>query len=225
MHMKQIRTVRNLKEAVYQRLRENIANGSLSPGSSLKEADLVRDLGVSRTPIREALNLLWKEGLVEFVPGKGAFVKRWNRTEIIEVLLIREVLEGLAARLAAQKLTPRDLEQLSDYMDAYRRGQMDYAAADRRFHEHIVNASGVSRLTDLIHNLYDSLQMANMLRLMFMMPSRVEDSMAEHARIIEAFRRGDEDSAEMLAREHFRQTKAFYLKLVGEDNWPGSAFL
>ena len=217
MTVKRIKTVRNLKNEVYNILREGIANGSLPPGAPLKEADLVREIGVSRTPIREALNQLSRDGLVELGSRRGASVKSWTREEVLEILLIREALESLATRLAARNLTPEDIDRLNGYMESYRQDRSDYARADRQFHEHIVQASGMDRLVVLIRNLYDSIQMANMLRIIFLIPGRIEESMEEHNGIIEAFRNGDEKAAESCARKHFQQTQAYYMRMIGED--------
>jgi DNA-binding GntR family transcriptional regulator len=215
--MKPIKTVRNLKAEAYRIIRESISTGHFPPGAPLKESELARELGVSRTPVREALNQLSKEGLVQFISGRGAFVHRWSRDEVVEVLLIREVLEGLAARLAAVQLTPADIEVLKGYMFDFRHGQLDYAVADKRFHEHIVNACGVARLVGLIRNLYDSIQMANMLRITFLVPGRVMESINEHDQLIEAFGKRDGDLAERLAREHFQHTRSFYLQFLGGE--------
>jgi DNA-binding GntR family transcriptional regulator len=215
--VKRIKTVKNLRNEVYNVLRAGIADGSLPPGTQLKESDLVRELGVSRTPIREALNQLSKEGLIDFITGRGAFVKRWTKEETFEILFIREALEGLAARLAAERFTEDDLDRLTEYMDDYRAGRIDYAQADKLFHEHIINASGMERLIGMIRNLYDGLQMTNMLRIIFMLPGRVDESLAEHVGLIEAFRAGDADQAERLAREHLRQTRSYYGRILGEE--------
>lgn len=215
--MRRIKTVRNLRAEVHKIIRESIADGSLVPGAQLKESELVKDLGVSRTPIREALNQLASEGLIEIVPGLGTFVKRWTREEVLEILLIREALEGLAARCAVAHFTDKDIDQLQGYMNDYRRGLIDYAQADKRFHDHIIHASGMPQLIGLIHSLYDSLQMANMLRVIFIYPGRVEESVSEHEAMIESFRSGDGDAAEQSTREHFRQTRAYYRKFTQID--------
>lgn len=214
--MKRIKTVRNLRGEVYKIIRQGISDGSLAPGTQLKESELVKNLGVSRTPIREALNQLSKEGLIEIVTGRGAFVKRWTKDQVIEILYIREVLESLAARLAARQFTETGVFQLEEYMAHYRDGKIDYAQADKLFHDYIVNASGMDRLVDMINNLYDSIQMANTLRIIFMFPGRIEESMAEHGQLIEAFKSGDEDTAEKVARDHFQQTRKYYIRLAGD---------
>ena len=205
--IRKIRTVRDLRGEVYKILREGITTGGLEPGRQLKENDLVAELDVSRTPIREALNQLSKEGLVEIIPRRGAFVRRWTKAEALEILLIREALEGLAGRLAAPKMTPEAIDALEALMSDYKKGRLEYVEADKRFHEGIVNACGMDRLKELIGNLYDSLQMRKILGLSFHDEERIRQSIAEHLRITEALRKGDEDEVEQTVRDHFRKTR------------------
>lgn len=207
--MRKIRTVRDLRSEVYRILRQEIIDGTLEPGTRLLENDLVQRLNVSRTPIREALNQLSKEGLVEIIPRKGTYVRRWTLEEALEILLLREVLEGLAARLATEHLSDQDLERLEDHLESFRRGEINYPESDRRFHQDIVTACGMKRLQELIRNLQDSMQMIKALRASFESPQRIEQSLAEHRRIIEALRSGDPDQVERAMRDNFRRTRHF----------------
>lgn len=210
--MKKIKTVKNLREAVYQTIKQGIAERTLLPGTQLKESDLVEKLGVSRTPIRDALNQLHRDGMVELVPHKGAYVKNWTREEVVEILILREVLEGLAARLAAERLTDKDIRRLEQYFEDYAAGLVDYAQADERFHADLIRACGSTRLVGLIRNLSDNLQMLDMRRVNFSFPGRIKESLAEHRRIIEAFKAGDGELAEKRAREHFQRTRSHYVR-------------
>jgi DNA-binding GntR family transcriptional regulator len=205
--LKRIHTIRDLRGEVYKILRNGITSGELQPGARLKENDLVDELAVSRTPIREALNQLSKEGLVEIIPRKGTFVKRWTKHEALEVLFLREALEGLAGKLAASKMTGEDINELESFMADYERGSLEYVEADKRFHEAIVNACGMERLKELIRNLYDSLQMKKILGLSFDDEERIRESMEEHRRIIQALRTRDEDGVEQAIKDNFRKTR------------------
>ena len=206
--LKKIHTTRNLRDAVYRILRNSITTGKLEPGMRLREADLVEQLAVSRTPIREALNMLSREGLVEIIPRRGAFVKPWGKQEALEVLLLREVLEGLAGRLATSRMTHEDIDALEGFMKDYNDGKLTYPEADRLFHEAIVNACGMERLKEMIHNLYDSLQMRKILALSFNDEKRIRQSIAEHRRIITALRARDEDAVETAIRNNFKKTRS-----------------
>ena len=205
--LEKIHTTRDLRGKVYKILRRGITSGKLEPGARLKEADLVEQLAVSRTPIREALNQLSREGLVEIIPRRGAFVKSWGKQEALEVLLLREVLEGLAGRLATATMTDRDIDSLEALMRDYEKGKLEYSEADRLFHEAIVDACGMERLKELIHNLYDSLQMRKILALSFNDKKRIKQSLAEHRQIIKALRDRDEDAVETAIRNNFKKTR------------------
>jgi DNA-binding GntR family transcriptional regulator len=214
--LKKIHTIRDLRGEVYKILRTAITNGVIEPGTRLKEVDLGEELAVSRTPIREALNQLSKEGLVKIIPRKGAFVVRWTKQEALEVLILREALEGLAGRLATAKMSDEDIDALEALMTDYENGSLEYVEADRRFHEGIVNACGMERLKELIGNLYDSLQMGKVLALSFTNEERISESMAEHRNIISALRVGDEDEVEKAIKDNFQKTRAIVEQLVEE---------
>ena len=210
--MRKIETVRDLRGEAYKILRQAIADGTLPPGQRLKETDLARDLSVSRTPIREALQQLSKEGFVVITPRQGAYVRRWTREEALEILLIREVLEGLAARLAASSMSSQDIERLARHIEDFESGRIDYAESDRRFHEDILRACGMKRLIGLIRNLYDGIQMFKVLNTSFQSPERIRQSIEEHRSIIRAFRAKDPDLVEQAMRNNFRHTRGFIAK-------------
>lgn len=206
--MKKIRTVRNLRDEVYKILYHSITTGVFTPGTQLKEVDLVDELDVSRTPIREALNQLSKEGLVEIIPRKGAFVRRWTKEEALEILFLREALESLAGRLATSRMTDEEIDALETLMVEYEKGRLKYVEADKKFHEGIVNTCGLERLKELIGNLYDRFQMSNVLALSFSDRERVKASIKEHRRIIKALRARDESQVEQAMKDNFRKTRA-----------------
>ena len=210
--MRRIRTVRDLKSKVYKIIKEGIIHRKFLPGTQLKESDLVRKLGVSRTPIREALNQLSKEGIIEIFPRKGAFVKNCTKEEVIEILILREVLEGVAARLATLQMSDGLVKRLETLFKDYRKDSIDYAQADEQFHSEIIQASGSTRLVGLVNNLTDSLQMLDMRAVSFRYPERIKESLAEHLKIIDAFRARDAVMAEKLTREHFQHTRFYYEK-------------
>ena len=210
--MRRIRTVRDLKSKVYKIIKEGIIHRKFLPGTQLKESDLVRKLGVSRTPIREALNQLSKEGIIEIFPRKGAFVKNCTKEEVIEILILREVLEGVAARLATLQMSDGLVKRLETLFKDNRKDSIDYAQTDEQFHSEIIQASGSTRLVGLVNNLTDSLQMLDMRTVSFRYPERIKESLAEHLKIIDAFRARDAVMAEKLTREHFQHTRFYYEK-------------
>src|SRR5262245_1402821 len=160
-------SVQTLSNRVYDYLLPRILTGELAPGSSLRETGLAQQLGVSRTPIREAMHRLSEYGVVELRPNHGAIVRRLGRHELIHFHQIREALEGLAAKLACGKLDDADFEKLEEMSEAARDVEShDYFEAFDRFdvglHNLIAERSGnpllarevakLQRLTMLIHD-------------------------------------------------------------------------
>ena len=129
---------------------------------------------------------------------------------MIEILILREVLEGAAARLATVQMHKELVNKLETLFKEYRKGSIDYAQADEIFHSEIIQASGSTRLVGLANNLKDSLQMLDMRAVSFRYPERIKESLAEHLKIIEAFRAKDAVLAEKLTREHFQHTRFYY---------------
>jgi len=210
--MKRIKVVRDLKSQVYKNIKDSILNRSLLPGTQLKESELVKKLGVSRTPIREALSQLAQEGVIEIFPNKGAFVKSWEKEEVVEVLIIREVLEGLAARLACAHLTVDMIDKIEKHLVDYQESRISYEQADERFHSDIINASKSRRLMELIQSTHDNLEMMDMRKVNFENSERIQESMKEHYQIIDALRKCDKEKAEGFTRGHYTNTRFYYQK-------------
>jgi DNA-binding GntR family transcriptional regulator len=162
-------------------------------------------------------NQLSKEGIVEIYPRKGAFVKNCSKEEVIEILILREVLEGLAARLATKQLSEDSIRKLEYCFEQYKRGSIDYPQADELFHSMIIQACGNGRLVGLINNLKDSLQMLDMRTVSFRFPERIKVSLVEHMEIIKAFREEDEALAETLTRRNFQNSRLHYESHLGAE--------
>ena len=147
-----------LVDQIAKTLKEDILTGRLKGGDQLFEDRLKNDFDVSRTPLREAFRILEKEGLIEILPRKGAFVKRISRQDIEENFPIRAVLEGLAARSAYANLNQQDIEEMEEvfaYMKdaAQRKDFSDYSLHHLAFHEIFINASKNETLITLLRNL------------------------------------------------------------------------
>jgi len=208
--MRKIMTNRNLKEVVYQRLKKGILNQEVLPGMRLREEELAEKLGVSRTPIREAINRLHQEGMVVVIPRRGAYVARLTREEIIENLLIREVLEGLAARLAAENISESTLEELhsciAQFVDKDLMADLEnYSQANVQFHKMIIAASKSKKLINLISNLFDQMDTVRLRTILF--PGRAEKSLIEHLEILSALEKRNAAGVEHLVRTHIRDLR------------------
>jgi DNA-binding GntR family transcriptional regulator len=205
--MKAIKNPPNLKEAVYKRLKESIVRGEFSAGSKIVETLSSQKLGVSRTPLREAINRLEQDGLVEIIPRRGTFVRKQSVAEILESLEIREALEGLAARLASRNATPDIIQKMKNCFAGFspknvEKSIQDYALQNVRFHHLIIQASHNRRLVALIRNLYDQMDMVRLHTIV--MPGRAKKSLSEHREIIRHIEKKKGESAEKLTRAHIR---------------------
>ncbi len=200
----------SLVNQAYQELKRIILEHQIPQGGKLNEAELAAALGISRTPVREAINRLAKEGLVESFPQRGAFVIQFSGEDVFELFLIRENLEGLAAYLAAERMTESDLRTLESCMRGFKepygkREIQRYAREDFKFHETIIKLSNARRLTNLISTLYDHIRIFRLTPMG--LSDRMKTSLAEHKRIIEAFRNRDAAEAERLMRRHIRHVR------------------
>lgn len=193
-------------EYVYKELRKRIFGKKLRAGQRLPEASIARDLGVSRTPAREALRRLANEGLVDFVPNLGARLVFPTRDEVRNAYEMREHLERLAARKAALLITPPDLYRLEENIleeeKAFAdRNLDDYLRVNIAFHRIIAGASGNQMLAEFIGNVLSRIYVYMVLFESFF-DFDSNPSLEEHREILAAFRNKDADLAEKLARTH-----------------------
>jgi DNA-binding GntR family transcriptional regulator len=200
----------SLGNQAYGELKRIILEREIPPGGKLNEGDLAKALGISRTPVREAINRLEKEGLVEIFPQRGAFVVRFSEKDIFEIFLIRENLEGLAAYLAAENIDEASLAKLETCLQGFEEpfGEKDarrYAREDFKFHQMIVMLSGARRLITLVSVLHDHIRMFRLTTVG--LSGRMKTSLAEHRHLLEALRRREPEEAERRMREHIRHVR------------------
>ncbi len=196
-------------ERVVRHLREGILNSRYAPGQRLIEADLTRDLGVSRGPLREAFRRLSAEGLLETVPNRGALVRRLTVTETVELFQIRTELESLAARLAAGRVAERETRAAFEkaiapiWSEAPRLSPMAYLEENKQFHDAIVTASGNCQLATLHRQLQLPLIMFQVSG--GLTAELLSRSVAEHRDIANAILAGDTKKAEAALRRHLER--------------------
>jgi len=170
----------------------------------LDERRLSEGLGVSRTPIREAMTLLEQEGFVRTRPRRGIFVVRKTKREIVEMITVMAALESMAARLAAECAIDAELAELHGLMDAFREGNderlAEYSDANIAFHQAIIRMSGCALLDEMTQNLF--IHMRAIRKITIHQDNRAARSIVDHMRIIEALERREPDEAARLAREH-----------------------
>lgn len=199
----------SLRERIVRRLRDAIITGDFPATARLREPELAGRLGVSRTPLREAIRQLEAEGLVNTVPRVGTFVSEVHPQDVENTYAIRAVLEGLAARQAAENLDPAKAARLREILAELERKQADYRAyheAAGRFHEVIFALSGNERLQTIYQSLTH--QVARFRSLSLALPQRPERSLREHKRIATAILRGRGKEAEQLMRVHVEGARA-----------------
>ena len=195
-------------DGVYERLRKRILDSELAPGSHILEQELAVMLGVSRTPIREAVIRLQNEGLLEIVPRHGVRIVPIavsDMREIYDVLISLEprAAELLAARGASSKELDRLKASCEKMTDTLRRGEMEqWALADEEFHLGIVQLSNNRRLVDIVLNCWDQVHRARYFTLRLRQHPQPSKSIEEHYEIIEAIRQGDANAARRLYRRH-----------------------
>lgn len=210
-------TYESLGDQVYRRLRDLVVGQHYVPGSRLKMERLCRELGVSRTPVWDAIRRLETEGLIHTVPRQGVFVLNHDPEHIRQLIAVREALEGLAARLAAEKFTPQDGESLgvvlNDLVAAARAADLDrYARHTVDFHNRILAASQNQVLARLLENIYAQMHVLRLHSLH--RTKRLDVGLSEHIEIHAAVTARDPDRAERAAREHARRVLGDTLERV-----------
>lgn len=197
---------------IASQLRDAITGGRLVPGERLRTQELAEELGVSRIPVREALHTLQAEGLVEFHPHRGAVVASFSRDEIIEVFLLRGLLEPVAARLAVERRPDGLCEQLSDLINQMIAAEQDVSRwidLDKAFFTTLYRASDYGLLCQLIERLRASVE--RYVRLYIHVPRNIPLARMKHRETLEACRTGDALRAEQAVRAHLTEVEEIFL--------------
>ena len=207
-----------LREIVFESVRGAIISGVLKPGERLMEVQLAEKLGVSRTPIREAIRKLELEGLVIMMPRKGAYVADLSLKDITDVLEIRAALEGLAAGLAALRITDEEIEALElnalQFHQALEADDFDLIIQkDIEFHDKIFKATRNDKLLQITNNLREQVQR---FRIMYINKSNKSKDLAkEHYEIAEAISRRNIEMAHKIAEKHIENAEKYILTMAG----------
>ena len=206
----------SLRGRVFNRIREEILNGKYSENEELREVAIGEELGVSRTPVREAFRQLELEGLIQIIPNKGAYVTGITKKDVHDIYMIRSLLEGLCARLATEHITKEALEEMEEnvYLAKFHGEKGHYEQVyelDNRFHEILYEACD-SKILE--HQLKDFHQYVLRVRKKTLSNSgRGLKSNEEHAKILEAIRNKDGELAERLANEHIKKAYENIVKI------------
>jgi len=203
------------------RIREMIRQGILLKGEKVKEIDLCHELGVSRTPVREALRTLRSEGLIDLIPQKGAFVSEPPIEKITEMLDVMALLEGEAARLTTDKLTTTELSKLEVMHDKlethFQNNDIEkYLQVNFVYHRLIQEMAGNETLSNIIESLRDKILLYRSKQLNI--EGRFEASLQEHRDLLKAFQAKDADEAEEVMKRHLtRQCDALVMLCLSSE--------
>lgn len=202
---------RKTTQDIFQMLRARIAQQRIAPGAKLRETDLAEEFGVPRTRVRDAISALEQRGLVERIPNRGAMVMRLDLSQVFQIYDVREVLEGLCARLATQN-GPRQAwrSQLALFKGPLRKlveeGDLDgYIRHYEEMRRHIIEAARNPLLAEMLDTIYEKTQV--LIRRIIILPGRAEVGRKQHVAMLEAMCRGDGDEAERLRRAGLRSAR------------------
>jgi DNA-binding GntR family transcriptional regulator len=210
-----------LSEIVYDKLRTAIIEGTLNPGERLMEVQLAEEMGISRTPVREAIRKLELDGFVVMVPRKGTYVSTLPLKDISDVFEIRASLEALAAGLAAERITPEEEKELKkiilDEVKFSKNEDVENSIKfDTDFHEVLYKASRNKKLVNIINNLREQIQRYRTASLTY--PGRLKIAHEEHKKIAEAICDNDVERAKELAKKHIEISENNLLEMLRKNN-------
>lgn len=202
-------------EYAYKKILEAIHCKQVRQGERIREEELAKTFGISRTPVRQALQRLQTRGLLKYAPGRGLIVVELSRQQVLEFYEHRELLEGAAARLAAQHASPTDVAAMHGLLEEFKDVAPDpanLARVNRILHEAIYDASHNRYLIHSLHDLQDTLALLKGTTYSF--ADRWKSAYEENAEIVEAIGARDADRAERAARKHIWVAQNIRLKLL-----------
>lgn len=208
----------NLRGQTYKMLKSMIITREILPGKKISEETLAQVIGVSRTPIREALFRLENEGIVKIIPRRGAFVIQQSKENIIEILQIRELLEGLVVRLVTPLLEESDIRELRSCLDKLRatpekeRHVIEYTDSELEFHDLLLRKCPNQMLKQIMAMVNARLQIIRLRTVV--LPGRAQKSLDEHAGILERIEKGKAADAELLMRKHVVSVRTMALEHI-----------
>ncbi len=211
-----------LRDVVFHTLRTGILRGDLEPGERLMEIRLADRLGVSRTPIREAIRMLQLEGLVVNVPRKGAHVAKITAKDLKDVLEVRAGLENLAVRLASTRITPEQVRNLRTTAESFRNhiggNLIELAEIDEEFHTQIYRATRNQHLVQMLRNIKDQMYRY---RVEYLKDRKSRESLAsEHMSLCDALEAGDTVSAVQIMNKHIQRQETYIMNTLDENKNP-----
>ena len=210
-----------LRDVVFNTLRQAILTGELKPGERLMEIHLANKLGVSRTPIREAIRKLELEGLVTMIPRRGAEVAQITEKSMNDVLEVRRAMDALCVELACDRITPEELQNLKKACDTFEAAVKtddikQIAQADVALHDIIVQATGNQRLIQLVNNLSEQMYRY---RVEYLKEEQTRNLLvSEHEELVKAIREGDVQKAQDISFHHLENQRKAIIRTIRAEN-------
>jgi DNA-binding GntR family transcriptional regulator len=208
-----------LKQTVHERVRNFVLSNRVKPGAKIDESALALELGVSKTPVREVLFKFSQDGIVKIVLNKGCFKVKLTEKDVLDIMEIRELLEGLAARYAAENATAQDLQEMRVLHEPFAGVDFEanvtlYAEVDEKFHSLLFRLSEQGRLIQMLQNLncFNSMLRQEL----FGSPERIKKSVKGHAAIIKALEARDGKRAERTVRRVVRASRKYLMRVLSE---------
>jgi len=205
-----------LSQKTYRILKSAIVRGDLAPTSKLALNEIAKSLGISNTPVREAINRLSSEGLVKIIPNKGILVKEINIDDFQEILQIRAFLDGLIAKIASEKITDEEIDEMMGVIHEMeytvkKDNRLNYNDLDIQFHDFLLNITGNNKLKEIYNNLINQ---SNRFRIRTLrIPGRMGKSLKEHREIALKIKERNPDEANRISQEHIESIS----KSIEED--------
>lgn len=202
----------NISEDIVVYIKNQILSGELNPGDRIVETKLAKELGISQTPVREAIRHLQGEGIIIIVPNKGPMVRTLDMKDVFEIYSVRSMLEGLAIRLATQNATEREIQELEAFYnkmkDKIHDSSVPYLLQDSaHIHQTIIYMSNHARLITMYKSISFQISLVNR---MLGTRSTKQKEVDDHLELIEALKKRDPDPAEMTIRKHiYRSYREF----------------
>jgi len=208
----------DLRSQTYKILKNMIITREILPGKKISEETLAQEIGVSRTPIREALFRLENEGIVKIIPRRGAFVVKPSKENIIEILQIREVLEALIVRLVTPLMEESDIRELRSCLEKLRatpeeeRHVIEYTDSELEFHDLLRKKCPNKMLRRMMEMVNARLQIIRLRTVI--LPGRAQKTLDEHAAILEMIEKGNAEEAELMMRRHVISVRTVALENI-----------
>lgn len=209
----------HIRDSVFVTLRNAILDGKLKPEERLVERDIAEQLGISRTPVREAIRKLELERLVIYIPRKGVVVAGFSKADVLEIMAIRKVLEGLICSIATAKIKEKDLDRLETTLKQIQvehdKGNQKKAnQLNDRFHEIIYRSAESPRLYEFHNTMREYIN--KFAHVAYTKPGRTEEALVEHAEIVQALRNRNSQEAEEVAENHVEKSSAAYMEITSQ---------